>query len=100
MHPQSTLDNEGCIEHAIVAGDRKIDAKARAIFFTLAPRERAGFVRSEHEWFSYRRGTCAAAASKYAGGTLAPLVDASCQVSRNTTHLADLTDLLKNLRTP
>ena len=100
MHPASTLDNEGCLEHAIVAGDRKIDAKARAVFFTLAPRERAGFVRGEREWFAYRRDTCAAEASKYAGGTLAPLVDASCQVSRNKTHLADLTELLENLRTP
>src|SRR5581483_8597862 len=44
-HASSTLALEGCAEKAILAGDRKIDAKAHAIFFKLAPRERAGFVR-------------------------------------------------------
>ena len=100
MHPQSTLDTEGCLEHQILAGDRKIDVAARTIFFKLAPRERAGFVRSEREWLAYRKDSCAAESSKYAGGTLAPLLDASCQAARNRTHLTDLRDLLKNLQSP
>jgi uncharacterized protein YecT (DUF1311 family) len=100
QHPSTTLDYEGCSEQQILATDRKIDAKARAIFFKLAPRERAGFVRSEHEWLAYRRDTCAAEASKYAGGTLAAVVDAACQAARNKTHLTDMTDLLKSLQSP
>ena len=99
-NPGTTLEIEGCYEHQIVATDHKIDAKARAIFFKLAPSERAGFVRGEREWLGYRRDTCAAEASKYAGGTLATVVDASCQAARNTTHLADLSELLKTLQSP
>jgi uncharacterized protein YecT (DUF1311 family) len=100
MHPASTLGYEGCAEQQILSTDRRINADARAIFSRLAPRERAGFVRGEHEWLAYRRDTCAAQASKYAGGTLAPLIDANCQASRNTTHLVDLRELLKSLRRP
>src|SRR4051794_8599153 len=99
-HASSTLDYEGCSEQQILATDRKIDAKARAIFFKLAPRERAGFVRGEREWLAYRRDTCAAEASKYAGGTLAAVVDASCQAARNKTHLTDVSELLKTLQSP
>lgn len=99
-HAATTLDLEGCAEQQILASDRKINAKARTIFFKLAPRERAGFVRSEHEWLAYRRDSCAAEASKYAGGTLAPVIDAQCQVARNKTHLEDLSELLKTLQSP
>lgn len=99
-HAQTTLELEGCAEQQILASDRKINAKARTIFFKLAPRERAGFVRGEHEWLAYRRDSCAAEASKYAGGTLAPLVDAQCQAARNTTHLGDLAELLQTLQSP
>ncbi|HEV2591329.1 MAG TPA: lysozyme inhibitor LprI family protein [Gaiellaceae bacterium] len=100
MHPQSTLDTEGCLEQAILKGDRKIDTKAKAIFVKLRPDARAGFVRGERSWLAYRRATCLAEASTYAGGTLTGVVDASCTVSRNTTHLRDLSDLLKNLQSP
>ena len=99
-HPSSTLDYEGCAERQILATDKKIDAKARAIFFKLAPRERSGFVRGEREWLAYRKDSCAAEASKYAGGTLAGVVDAQCQAGRNTTHLGELADLLKTLQSP
>lgn len=99
-HPSSTLDYEGCSEQQILATDKKINAKARAIFFKLAPRERAGFVRGEKEWLAYRKDTCAAEASKYAGGTLAGVIDAQCQASRSKTHLAELSDLLKTLQSP
>jgi uncharacterized protein YecT (DUF1311 family) len=96
-NPVSTLDIEGCLENQISAVDHKINVKARAIFFQLAPRERPGFVRGEREWLAYRQDNCAAEASKYAGGTAAPLLDASCQLARGKTHLADLTELLKTL---
>jgi len=99
-NPGTTLEIEGCYEHQILATDHKINVNARAIFFKLAPRERAGFVRGEREWLSYRRDTCAAEASKYAGGTLAAVVDATCQATRNKTHLADLSELLKTLQSP
>jgi uncharacterized protein YecT (DUF1311 family) len=99
-HASSTLALEGCAEKDILASDRQINVKARVIFFKLVPRERAGFVRGEREWLAYRRDNCAAESSKYAGGTLAALVDAQCQAARNTTHLGDLSELLQTLSSP
>jgi uncharacterized protein YecT (DUF1311 family) len=99
-HPTSTLDYEGCAEQQILATDKKIDAKARAIFFELVPRERAGFVRGERAWLAYRKDSCAAEASKYAGGTLVGVIDAQCQAGRSKTHLGELTDMLKTLQSP
>lgn len=99
-HPSSTLGYEGCAERQILATDTKIDAKARAIFFKLAARERAGFARSEHEWLAYRKDTCAAEASKYAGGTLTGVIDAQCQAARSKAHLGELAELLKTLQSP
>src|SRR4051794_23361753 len=69
-HQVSTLDIEGCLEQQILKSDRQIDARAAAIFKLLRPDARAGFVRGEHSWLAYRRASCLAEASKYAGGTL------------------------------
>jgi uncharacterized protein YecT (DUF1311 family) len=99
-HAVSTLDIEGCLEQQILKGDRRIDAQAAAIFKLLRPDARAGFVRSERSWLSYRRASCLAEASKYAGGTLTGVVDASCTVARNKTHFADLAGFKKTLTTP
>ena len=58
------------------------------------------FVAGERAWLRYRRASCLTAASKYAGGTLASLVDANCVASRNRVHLRELASLLRDLRTP
>ena len=97
----STLDSEGCAEHAIVRLDHRIDGLARQIFGRIRTQDgRVAFVRSEARWLAYRRGSCEAAASKYAGGTLAGVVDAQCQADRSRTHVGDLTDLLQTLKAP
>ena len=92
-HPSSTLAIEGCAEKSILAGDRAIDARARAIFSLLAPSARSGFVQGETSWLRYRAASCTSEASKYAGGTLEPVVYGTCVASRNRTHLEDLSDL-------
>jgi uncharacterized protein YecT (DUF1311 family) len=97
----STLDYEGCAEHAIVRLDHRIDALARQIFGRIRTKDgRVAFVRSEARWLSYRKGSCEAESSKYAGGTLAGLVDAQCTADRSRTHVGDLTSLLKTLKAP
>jgi uncharacterized protein YecT (DUF1311 family) len=99
-HPQAQLELEGCAEKAILATDRQIDAVNASIFGRLAARDRATFVAGERAWLRYRRASCLTAASKYAGGTLASLVDANCVASRNRVHLRELASLLRDLRTP
>jgi uncharacterized protein YecT (DUF1311 family) len=99
-HQVSTLDTEGCLEQKILATDRQIDAQAKAIFTLLRPDARAGFVRSERAWLAYRRASCEAEASKYAGGTFGGVAAAACTVARNRTHLRDLAELRHTLATP
>jgi uncharacterized protein YecT (DUF1311 family) len=100
-HPRSTIELEGCREHALVASDRRVDARAAAIFRllpTAAPR--AAFVRGERAWLGYRRASCSAQASVYAGGSLEPLAFLHCEAARNATHLLDLAQLENAVRHP
>jgi uncharacterized protein YecT (DUF1311 family) len=100
-HAVTTLDMEGCAEHAIVRTDATINALARQIFGLLETADgKRAFVRSEARWLAYRRDSCAAEASKYAGGTLSPLLDAQCQADRSATHVRDLRSLARTLKTP
>ncbi len=100
-HQVSTLDIEGCFEHRIVATDAKIDAAARTIFGLLRTRAaRLDFVRGESSWLAYRRASCSAEASKYAGGTEAGVLDAACTADRSTAHLAELVAMRRTLRNP
>jgi uncharacterized protein YecT (DUF1311 family) len=99
MHPVSTLDLEGCAEQSILKSDRTINADVRAIFTLLTPAARAGFVAGERAWLRYRTLSCEAEASKYAGGTLAGVVEANCAAARNRAHVSDLTATLEQLRT-
>ena len=100
MHPQAQLELEGCAEHAILAVDRQINAVNATIFARLAARDRPTFVAGERAWLRYRRASCLTAASKYAGGTLASLIDATCVAARNRVHLREQRSLLHDLKTP
>jgi uncharacterized protein YecT (DUF1311 family) len=100
-HRVSTLDIEGCLEQAILAADTKIDSQARAIFGLLHGRAaRLDFVRGESSWLAYRRASCSAEASKYAGGTEVGVLDASCTADRSRTHLAELVAMRRTLGRP
>ena len=101
MHPQTTIALEGCTEQAILASDRQIDARAKAIFGLLRTTSaRRTFVQSEREWLRYRNTSCAAQASLAVGGTLDPVEVASCDAARNRTHVTDLTAMEHALRSP
>jgi uncharacterized protein YecT (DUF1311 family) len=94
----STLDMEGCAEKDILASDRKINTANAAIFTLLRPIDRPTFVAGERAWLRYRRASCLTAASKYAGGTAAGVVDATCVADRNRTHVREQQTLLRDLR--
>jgi uncharacterized protein YecT (DUF1311 family) len=98
MHPQTTIAVEACEEQALLKGDAAIDARVRTVFRLLPAPGRAAFVHGEAAWLAYRRATCNAAASRYAGGTIEPVEFASCEVRVNATHLAELGTLERSLR--
>jgi uncharacterized protein YecT (DUF1311 family) len=99
MHPQSTVEVEGCLEKAVTASDRRINARVATIFRLLrTASDRAAFVEGEQSWLHYRRRSCAATASAYRSGSAEPVAFLSCEKSRNARHLADLADTERVLR--
>lgn len=54
----------------------------------------------EQAWLRYRRLSCVADSSKFAGGTLAGVEFAGCAIARNKSHLRDLTATLHVLKSP
>jgi uncharacterized protein YecT (DUF1311 family) len=98
MHPVSTADQEGCQEKVILATDRTINTRAKSIFDLLVPSARASFVAGEQAWLRYRRLSCEADSSKFAGGTLAGVEFAGCVIARNRTHAKDLAGTLAVLK--
>jgi uncharacterized protein YecT (DUF1311 family) len=99
-HPQTTVALEGCAEKVILVTDRRINTRVARIFRLLrAGQPRVDFVASEQAWLRYRRRSCEAEGSFYAGGSMQPLANAECVGDRNRSHLSDLAKLLKVLST-
>src|ERR1700730_4944370 len=97
--PKSTLDFEGCLERTVLRSDSAINARAAEIFQLLRPRAtRTAFVEGERSWLVYRRKSCDAEASIYAGGSAEPLALLRCTVDRNKTHQTDLAALKRAIQ--
>jgi uncharacterized protein YecT (DUF1311 family) len=99
MHPQSTVETEGCLQRAVTASDLRINSRVATIFRLIrTASDRAAFVDGEQAWLRYRRRSCAATASAYRGGSAEPVAFLSCESRRNARHLADLADTEQELR--
>jgi uncharacterized protein YecT (DUF1311 family) len=98
IHPDTTIDVEGCQETRVLRADRAIDSDARRIFRLLRTRSaRASFVDGEVAWLHYRRQSCSAEASRYAGGSAQGIAYLDCTLRRDKSHLADLSAMTKSL---
>jgi len=98
IHPDTSIDVEGCQEERILRTDRAIDAQVRTILRLLRTQDaRLSFVDGERTWLHYRRASCLAEASRYSGGTMQPVAFLNCSLRRNTSHLADLAAMRKVL---
>jgi uncharacterized protein YecT (DUF1311 family) len=98
---RTTLQEEGCLEHRILATDGQIDAGARSIFALLGTSAaRRSFILAQTAWLRFRRADCESVSDVFEGGTLASLVDALCTIERNGERIKDLrafrADLLRN----
>jgi uncharacterized protein YecT (DUF1311 family) len=99
IHPDTTVDVEGCQEMRVLRTDRAIDREVKTIFALLPTRAaRASFVAGEQSWLHYRRQSCTAEASFYGGGSGEPVAYLTCTLHRNRSHLADLAATEKTLR--
>jgi uncharacterized protein YecT (DUF1311 family) len=95
---RSTVQQEGCAEHMILAGDHRIDALNRAVFGKLASiGAKRRFVAAHDAWLVYRHSYCLSESDASTGGTEAPVLSAQCAVSMNSQHIANLTGFLRDL---
>jgi len=94
----TTLGAIGCAEHEILRTDAKIVSAEQAIFSRLAPRGRSAFAEGERSWLAYRRAYCNARASSYAGGSIEPVIFATCAAGLNQGHLRTLSAFRRELR--
>jgi uncharacterized protein YecT (DUF1311 family) len=91
LHPDTTLDVEGCQEVRILRTDRAIDDAVSVVFRRLRTMNaRLSFVAGEQNWLRYRRQSCLAEASRYRRGTVEQVAYATCTLRRNRSHLVDL----------
>jgi uncharacterized protein YecT (DUF1311 family) len=91
LHPDTTLDVEGCQELRVLRTDRAIDAQVKIVFRLIRGQSaRASFVDGERSWLRYRRGSCLAESSAYAGGTEQGVALLTCSLRENRAHLAAL----------
>ncbi|HET7647728.1 MAG TPA: lysozyme inhibitor LprI family protein [Gaiellaceae bacterium] len=99
IHPDTTVDVEGCQERRILRTDRQIDGAVRTVFRLLRTRRaRLSFVDGERSWLHYRRSSCTAeAATRYAGGSAEPVAYLSCTLRKNRAHLVELAATRKAL---
>lgn len=98
---ETTLGLEGCAEKSILRTDGQIDAAAKTIFSLLgSDAARRHFVTAQRAWLVYRNADCVSESDKYAGGTLAGVVDAQCTEQRTARHLIDIRAFEKLLKSP
>ena len=95
---QTTVGIEGCAEHELLRTDTKIVASQRAIFGRLGAKGRSAFASAERSWLSYRHAYCNARAASYEGGSIAPVIFVTCEVSINKTHLRQLLSFRRELQ--
>jgi len=95
---ETTLGMEGCLEHRIVALDHRIDADV-ALLFRLLPTDgaRRRLVAAQEAWVSYRLADCRSQADANAGGTLAGVDAAACELRDSTARRSDLLAFDRNL---
>jgi uncharacterized protein YecT (DUF1311 family) len=92
--PQTTLAMEGCAEHRIVALDKQVTDTAQAVYAGLqTDLAKQRLVASQTAWIARRHAVCLRASNAYAGGTLSPVVFATCEVGQDRRRLVVLSAL-------
>jgi len=94
---RTTIELEGCAEQQVLAADKTINRLNRQVFSGLSSTSaKRVFITSSATWLEYRNAFCATAASRFAGGTEAPVVAAQCDSKLGAEHITDLKLLLQD----
>ncbi len=95
---RTTLEQEGCAEHQILAADKQIDSLNREIVARVGDHAaQRRFVAGHQAWLAYRRAFCRSRADVLRGGTESAVLDATCSVDLDKRHIIDLRHFLSDL---
>ena len=86
----TTIGQEGCGEHEVLAADRELNADVKIIFDLLGKAPDGAFVAAQTSWVTYRTEDCTSQADIYQGGTELPVAYVYCLASDDTSRRADL----------
>jgi uncharacterized protein YecT (DUF1311 family) len=86
----TTVGQEGCGEHEVLAADKQLNADVKIIFDLLGKGARRAFVMAQATWTTYRTEDCTSQADIYQGGTELPVAYVYCLVSDDTSRREDL----------
>ncbi|HXW78807.1 MAG TPA: lysozyme inhibitor LprI family protein, partial [Acidimicrobiales bacterium] len=87
----TTLGQEGCAEHEVVALDRQLDADVRIVFGLLADdAARRDFIAAQMAWTRYRSADCNSQSDVYQGGTEQPVVYGLCLATDDASRRQDI----------
>lgn len=94
---QTTCDHEHtevaeikCYDREVLAAEKQLRALDDSISVQLGPADRVAFNRAVTAWTLFRDLECAAEASPYGHGSMAPLVDVVCRLDLSRQRLVSL----------
>jgi uncharacterized protein YecT (DUF1311 family) len=88
---------EGCAERKIMRADAHVDRLVQLIWDSSTADGKSHLADAQTAWQAYRKAACISESDKYAGGTLAPVVDAQCTVRLTRVRAAELRRQLRLL---
>jgi uncharacterized protein YecT (DUF1311 family) len=95
---RDTLQQEGCAEQQILAGDKQIDRLNRGIFAALGTTSaKRDFIAGHRAWLAYRHAYCLSVSDVFQGGTEAGVLDADCTAELTAQHVRNLREFLRDL---
>ena len=98
---KTTVGQEGCGEHEVLAADKQLNADVKVIFDLLGKAAGRAFVTAQTTWIAYRTEDCTSQADIYQGGTELPVAYVYCLASDDSSRRQDLkaffTDLTQGM---
>jgi uncharacterized protein YecT (DUF1311 family) len=86
----TTVGQEGCGEHEVVADDKQLNADVKAVFDLLDKAADRAFVTAQTTWVTYRTEDCTSQADIYQGGSELPVAYVYCLASDDSSRRQDL----------
>jgi uncharacterized protein YecT (DUF1311 family) len=86
----TTVGQEGCGEHKVLAADNQLNADVKIIFDLLDKAAGRAFVTAQTTWVTYRTEDCTSQADMYQGGTELPVAYVYCLASDDSSRRQDL----------